>query len=191
MISPQNVNHVPMTAGTLITRMPFEPGAGAMLPGARLSASAESHFTACAGAHSMAPGFDSHGRRRGKREQSLRGGHSAHQPLRVRSGTTLGGQYAVGGAVGEFRGNAFSGSRRGRSGQMNRGLNSRAAPKWVAPTLLPHGQQQSSTSSQAIGSGMISSGGGGVSNTASGSMNSMGPGPGSGGHSGGSSGGHH
>ena len=57
MISPQNVNHVPMTAGTRIRSMPFQPGAGAMLSGTPLSASAEELFTPHAGAtHTMAPG---------------------------------------------------------------------------------------------------------------------------------------
>jgi hypothetical protein len=192
-ISPQNVNLVPITAGARITSMPFEPGAGAMLPGPRLSANSETSIVPNAGmTHSNAPSSILTGGDPAI-ESSLQAGHSFNQPLRARLGTTLGGQYNVGGTVGEFHGDAFSGSRgpRGMNGSQGPELSRRAG--LGGPTIMPHGQQQSSNSSQASGSGMISSGGGGVSNAASGPMNSMGTGPGAGGggHGGGSSGGHH
>lgn len=129
MISPDHVGHAPVTAGTLITRLPFEPGAGAVISGARLSAGAETLFTPPAGAkHTMAPaallmGGDA------AREQSLQGGY---QPLRVRLGTTLGGTLAVRGLLGEFRGDTAAIAGTG------------------GPTLLPHGPQ-SSTLPQLVG----------------------------------------
>ncbi len=133
-INPQSVNHVAATAGTMITRLPFEPGAGAMLPGPRLSAGAETLGAPGAQTtHNTAPASILMGGSPEK-EQSLQGGHFGHEPLRVRSGTTLGGQYAVGGRVGEFRGEAFSGSQGPE-------FSRRAGPNPNAPTLLPHGQQ--------------------------------------------------
>jgi len=190
MIGPQNVNHVPVTAGTRIRRMPFQPGAGAMLSGAPLSASAEALFTPHAGAtHTSAPasilmGGDA------ERELALQAGHSAHQPLRARLGTTLGGHHAVGGAVGEFRGDAFSGTH-GAHG--SKGMNGSQGPTFSGsagtggPTLLPHGHQ-ASTSPQGGGGQMTPSGGGGGGNAGSATHTA---GTGGGGHSASSGGGHH
>jgi hypothetical protein len=186
MISSQSVNHVPVTAGTLITRMPFEPGAGAILPGARLSTSAEALFTPPAGAtHTVAPasilvGGDA------EKEQSLQGRHLSHQLLRARLGTTLGGHYAVGGAVGEFRGNAFSstGIARGPKGQ---GPESSRGTGTGRPALLPHGQQ-SSTSPNGGGGETMRSGGGGYGSSAQSTTSNTTTGHTS---SGSSSGGHH
>jgi hypothetical protein len=194
MIGPQNVNHVPITAGSRIRSMPFQPGAGAMLSGAPLSASAEELFTPHAGGmHSMAPGSILMGGDAAKEQPLL----SAHQPLRARSGATLGGHYAVGGAVGEFRGNAFSGAHGapGPNGMQGPGF-SRVANAG-GPTLLPHGQQ-SSSSPQAGGGmapgtggmaphtgGMMPSGGGGNGNAGGATPNT------GGGHTASPSGGHH
>jgi hypothetical protein len=185
MIEPTNVNHVPLTAGTPIKGMPFQPGAGAMLPGPRLSANADSLFSPHEGAsHSMAPssilaGGDA------EKEESLHGWHLTHQPLRARLGTTLGGHYSVGGAVGEFRGNAFSGARgpNGVNGPQGPGFSSRAGTS--GPVILSHGQQ-SSVSSPGVGGGTMSSGGGSYGSSAPATMSTA-----SSGHSASSGGGHH
>ncbi|HMD84179.1 MAG TPA: FecR family protein [Terriglobia bacterium] len=188
MIGPSNVNHMPVTAGTPIKGMPFQPGVGAMLSGPRLSANAEALFTPHAGAsHSVAPtsilmGGDA------EKEQSLRGWHLSHQPLRARLGTTLGGHYSVGNAVGEFRGNAFSGARgaggpKGVNGPQGPGLSGGAGRS--GPTILSHGQQ-SSGSSQGAGGGTMPSGGGGYGSSAPATMSTA-----SSGHSASSGGGHH
>jgi hypothetical protein len=163
MISPQNVNHVPLRAGTLIRSMPFQPGAGAMLPGERLSASPEALFTPPAGAtHTSAPASILMGGDPEKEQSLLQAGHSAHQPLRVHLGTTLGGHYAVGGSVGEFRGDAFSGAG-GVRGQ--KGMQGSPGPAFSrnassgGPVLLPHGQKAAS-SPEGGGSGPMPMGGG-------------------------------
>jgi hypothetical protein len=181
-VGPENVIHMPTTAGTEITHMPFQPGSGAMLPGLRLSAAMETIATPRAGTpHSMAPasilmGGDA------STESSLQGKHF-NQPLRARMGTTLGGQYRVGGNVGEFRGDAFvgTGGQRGMSGSPGPEFSRGGAPG--GPTFVPHGQQ-SSNSSPAGGNQAIS----GTGNSG-GSVNSMAAG--SGGHVGSSVGGHH
>jgi hypothetical protein len=170
IVSPQMVNHVPMTAGTRIRSMPFQPGAGAMLSGAPLSASAGESFTPHAGTpHTMAPGSILMGGDGGKEQALL----SNHQPLRVRSGTTLGGHYAVGGGAGEFRGDAFRGAHGAQGPRGTQGPNFSRGAGPGGPTLLPHGQQ-SSISHQPGGGGMAPAGGGmaprggGVSGNASG-----------------------
>ena len=122
-ITPQIAGHEPVKAGTLITHLPFEPGAGAMLSGARFSASAEALFAPHAGARrTLAPSTMLMGGE-AAREQSLHGGF---EPVRVRLGTTLGGTFAVRGALGEFRGNTPAIGGAG------------------GPTLVPHGPQSSS-----------------------------------------------
>jgi hypothetical protein len=163
MINPGDVNHVAMTAGTLITKMPFEPGEGAMLPGAALGTSPEALFAGHADAtHTMAPGSLLVGGDAG-REQSLLGGRLSGQPLRVRLGTTLGGSYAVGGAVGEFRGDAFTGIG-GARGPKDQGPDLSRATVGRGPTLLPHGQQQSSISPHTSEGAGMSRGGLGTVN---------------------------
>jgi hypothetical protein len=181
----QNVNHELATAGSLIKSLPFEPAAGAMLSGPQLSGNAEALFTPREGAsHSMAPSSILAGGDAGI-EQSLQGKHSVHQPLRARLGTTLGGAYTVGGALGEFRGSAFGGTRGPN------GMNGPQGPRFSAgtgasgPTILPHGQQ-SSVSSPSVANGPVSSGSGGYVNSAPATMSSV-----SSGHSVSSGGGHH
>ena len=190
MISSQNVNHMPTTAGTLITRMPFEPGAGAMRSGALMPASAEALFTPRAGpTHTMAPASILMGGT-AESEQSLQSKRWSHQPLRVRLGTTLGGAYAVGGAIGEFRGDAFSGTGGARG---PRGVNGTQGPAFSrgagsgGPIILSHGQQ-SSASPQGGHSGTMSGGGGGYGSSAPATMSTV-----SSGHSASASpsGGHH
>ena len=144
-ITPGSVNHVATTAGTLITKMPFEPGESAMLPGASLGASSEALFAGHPDlTHTMAPASLLAGGDAAK-EQSLVGGHLSGQPLRVRLGTTLGGAYPVGGAVGEFRGEAFNGLDAAR-GPKESGPDFSRESLGNRPTILPHGQQQSSIS---------------------------------------------
>jgi hypothetical protein len=165
-VSPQTVRQVEATTGTVVTRLPFEPGAGAMLSGPPLAAGAETWFTPRAGAtHATAPASVLVGGDAAK-EQSLLAMRAAHQPLRARLGTTLGGQYRVGGSVGEFRGNAFGGT------QGPKGMNALQGPEFsrgvdrTGPTLLSHGQH-SSNAPQGGGGQMMSSGGGGVGNAGS------------------------
>ncbi len=156
LITPQIVGHVPPTAGTLIPRMPIQPGAGAMLAGQRLPESRQALFTAPAGtAHSSAPNSILLGGAAG-REQLLQAQRS-HQPLRVRLGTTLGGHYAVGGAVGEFRGDAFAGTHgpKGMNGPQGMALGRNAGAG--APVILSHGQRASLSPGSSTGS-MPSSG---------------------------------
>ena len=160
MIGPNNANHVPTSAGTMITRLPFQPGAGAMLSGQRLAEGGETMFSSSAGArHSMAPSSILMGGS-AEMENSLQGGHLSHQPLRARLGTTLGGQYAVGGSVGEFRGDAFKGQPGpgGPKGSQSPSFSRNAGPG--GPTLMPHGQRSSSPP-PAGGGRMAPSGGGG------------------------------
>ena len=192
MVSSQNANHVPTTAGTMITRMPFQPGAGAMLPGPVLSASAETLFTPRAGATrlvappSILMGGDA------LREKSLQAGHAFNQPLRARLGATLGGSYAVGGAVGEFRGDAFRGTHgaTGMNGPQGAGFYGSAGAG--GPTLMSHGQQ-SSNSPQIGGGGMTPSGGAGGSVSRGGNAGGAMPttGGAGGGHGTSPGGGHH
>jgi hypothetical protein len=144
LVTPQSVGHVSPSEGTLIPRLPIQPGAGAMLAGQRLPESGQALFTAPAGTpHSSAPASILMGGETG-REQTLLVEHS-HRPLRVRLGTTLGGRYAVGGATGEFRGDAFSSSQ-GPKG-MNRpqgavfGRNAGSG----GPVILAHGQKASAS----------------------------------------------
>jgi hypothetical protein len=188
-VSSQNVNLLPVRAGTRITRMPFEPGAGAMLSGTRMSAGGEALLAPHGEApHTMAPasilmGGDAQG------EQSLQGRHSNHEPLRARLGTTLGGHYAVGGSTGEFRGDAFSGRQgpHAANGSPAPAFANRGGPG--GPILIPHGQQASNSSQDHAGQMAPVSGGSsnvGTTSTvspAAGSTSSAG-----GGHSGG---GHH
>jgi hypothetical protein len=155
MVSPQNVTHMPLTAGTRIRNLPFQPSAGAMLSGTPLSTSAETAFTPSAGtAHKLAPasvlmGVD------GATEQSLKG--SAHQPLRMRMGATLGGHYSVGGTLGEFRGNAFLGATRAAGPKGAQEPSFSHGPGAGGPVFLPHGQQ-AAMSHPSGGGGMTPSG---------------------------------
>ena len=159
IITPQGVGHARFDQGTLKERLPFEPGAGATLTGNPFAAGAGTSFSAHAGgANTPAPPSILMGGE-GDKESALRGGRRLfHEPLRARLGTTLGGRYAVGGAVGEFRGDAFKGI--GRIGGVN-GLTSASSHGNSQPGLsvLPHGQ--SAESSGFGGGGMMHAAGGG------------------------------
>jgi hypothetical protein len=169
LLTPGNVSHVAASAGTPISRMPFEPGAGAMLSGPGLSAETNMSVARTEGAHVSAPSSllmagDS------AKEQSLRTGRSFNQPLRVKMGTTLGGQYAVGGAVGEFRGDAFTGMQ-GKEMQGREGPAFSRGNGANGPAILPHGQR-SSNSPQAPSYGAMQGAQNGAANAGS-SMNSV------------------
>jgi len=188
-ISPQTVRQVEATSGTVITRLPFEPGAGAMLSGSPLAAGAETWFAPRARATQVtAPASVLAGGDAAK-EQSLQAMRSSRQPLRARLGTTLGGLYAVGGAVGEFRGNAFSGTHGPQGMNALQGPSFSGSTGRGGPTLLPHGQHSFNASQAGGGEMMPAGGGGGVSHAGS-VMNAAGP-TSSGHSSGSSSSGHH
>lgn len=127
-LNSENVARVPLSAGTRIKTVSFEPGAGAMLSGPPLIAGGKSLFAPHAGVeHTSAPESVLMGGT-ADRESSARGEHSDHQPLHMRMGTTLGGTYALRGGAGEFRGERLGAAAFSRNSGMG-------------PTLLPHGQQ--------------------------------------------------
>jgi hypothetical protein len=155
-ITPQSVGHAEFSEGTLTERLPFQPAAGATLTGTPLAAEAAASFTPHAGAaHSQAPSSILMGGE-GEKESAWLAGRPLREVLRLRLGTTLGGRYAVGGTVGEFRGDAFEGM--GRSGGMDASQTSPYARGKGQPTLnvLPHGQ--SAESSRAAGGDMMHAG---------------------------------
>ena len=158
MVTPQSVGHAQFSDGTLTQHLPFEPAASVTPTGTSLAARTASSFTArTGGVHSLAPSSILMGGESGKESALLTG--RRHEPLRVRMGTTLGGRYALGGTVGEFRGDAFKGM--GRSGGMNASQGS-AYPRGYSQSrlsVLPHGQ--SAGSSGPAGGGMMRTGGGG------------------------------
>jgi hypothetical protein len=169
LISPRDVVRVPASAGTLVSKVPFEPGTAAMRSGLSLGANQEAAFKPqAASTHNMAPSSILVAGNAGKEEAFL-AGHSGHQPLRVRLGTTLGGSMAVGGAVGEFRGDAFHGEGAAR---WPAGEAYSHNPGARTPMLLPHGQQQSSNSSERGGGSVMQGGGGNVTNSSSAPINS-------------------
>ena len=140
IITPQDVGHAAFSEGTLTKLLPFHPGADVILAGTRLAAEAGAPFTApTAGTHALAPSSILMGGEAGK-ESALLGGRPLREALRLRLGTTLGGRYAVGGTVGEFRGDAFEGMD--RSGGVNGPQTSPYFHGKGQPTLnvLPHGQ---------------------------------------------------
>jgi hypothetical protein len=158
---------VPTTAGTLVGRMPLQDAEAATLPGARLDASV--FASRAATTHTMAPASILMAGDAAK-EQSMLGGRFAHQPLRARLGTTLGGAMAVGGAVGEFRGDAFRGAGAAQWPKEEGPQFSRGAG---APVLLPHGQQQSSAPRESGGGGMMRGGGSSGMNSSAAPMSSV------------------
>jgi hypothetical protein len=140
IISPENVGHVGFKEGTLTEHLAFQPGPGAALIGTPLAAGAGAPFSAHAGgAHALAPSSILMGGE-GDKESALLRGRSLREPLRLRLGTTLGGRYKAGGAVGEFHGDAFEGMD--RSEGMNASQPSPFTRGHGQPKLsiLPHGQ---------------------------------------------------
>ena len=151
IITPQSVGHVGFSEATLTEHLPFQPGNSATLTGTPLAAGAATSFGAHpGGTHSLAPSTILMGVERDK-ENTLLGGHSLRDPLRVRLGTTLGGRYTVGGTVGEFRGDAFEGM--GRRDGMNGASTSADSGANSQPRLsvLPHGRSAQTSRSDAGG----------------------------------------
>jgi hypothetical protein len=189
IITPQSVGHARFDQGTLTERLSFQPDAGATLTGTPLAVGAGTSFSAHAGgAHSLAPSSILMGGE-GDKESALLGGRPLREPLRVRLGTTLGGRYAVGGTVGEFRGDAFKGM--GKIGGMNGPGTSASSHGNNQPRLgvLRHGQ--SAESSGAGGGEMMHAGGGGGGFPSTASHGVSAPSSGSQGASSSASGGHH
>jgi hypothetical protein len=213
MITPQIVNHVRPADGTVMERSSFQSLVGATngivfktAPaevGARAPAAAGRVGAQPAIRNTPAPatilmGGDA------AAEKALLQNHSSAlgrafglshaEPLHAREGSTLGGRYAMGGAVGEFRGDAFS---RGSGSRGMRGADGvvGSAPSHVSrgsgPVVLAHGQ---STAPSSVSGGAVHSGGGSGSSSASASSSvSVSSGASGGSHGGGSStgGGHH
>jgi hypothetical protein len=180
-VTPASANHVALGVGSRIKALPFQPAAGAMISGTPLTGSAETLFTPQAGTtHSSAPAAVLMGGT-AERESALLGGRFNHQPLRARLGTTLGGTYAVTGAVGEFRGEG-SANASGSRGEKTR-PDSRGA-ETGGPTLLPHGRQAGASRAEGTLAPNVSGGGGNIGGPAPAAGGGAGhpAGPGGGGH---------
>ena len=135
LITPASVSHAEFKDGTLAEHPPVQPDAP--LSERRLAAGfATATGAHPAGAHSSAPSSILMGVE-GQKENALLRGRPLREPLRYRLGTTLGGRYAAGGAVGEFQGDAFqkSGSR-----EMTSGMSGSAASRGAGASVLPHGR---------------------------------------------------
>jgi hypothetical protein len=134
------VTQVKPSAGTKVAQLPFQAGRGEILSGEALATSFNRGVSSAAGAHTAAPPTILMGGDAAKESALLGARHSAHQPLRVQMGSTLGGRFEVGGAEGEFRGAVFAGAG-------SRGMNAPSGPEsWhgagPGPAVLPHGQAQ-------------------------------------------------
>jgi ferric-dicitrate binding protein FerR (iron transport regulator) len=154
LITPQTVNHIPLTVANMIEHPPFEPAprstgeasslalsggttsrsntvtAAAPPPPARLSGPRPSF----ASHHASAPSTILMGGDAVK-EGALLAQHHLHsgrEPLRAVEGATLGGRYPVRGSIGEFRGNALG------AGEKNGGASGKNGP-WGGPTVSRHG----------------------------------------------------
>jgi len=200
-IGSHNLGHAPVTEGTLLNRLPVEPGTGARLPGAPLAGAAGMFSPRPGVAHAAAPSSILMGGNP-QAEQAALKGHFGHEPLRLRTGSTLGGKVGVGGTAGVFRGDAFKGS--GRATAPN-GTSGREISRG-GPVIVSHGQQgggvphgggggsMSSSSGHSSGGSMSSghvSGGGSSSSSSSMSVGGSSGGGHSAGPSGGGGGGHH
>jgi hypothetical protein len=180
-ITPRIVTPVKASAGTKMAQLPIQAG-GALAAGATAFTRGVSP---AAGTHTVAPTTILMGGDAAKESALLAARHSAHQPLRVQAGTTLGGRFRVGGAGGEFRGDVFAGAGA-------RGLNAPRGPESMhgtgaGPAVLPHAQ--ASASSEERGGGMMPASAGGSSPTPNSAPASSGPA--SSGHTSTSGGGHH
>jgi len=208
MITLQNATHVRAAAGTVLTGPPpFQSGARATLMGNPVRAGAESSLQVRSlpsrGHDTPAPATILMGGNAAAEKALLQNhpgalgrtfGFSHAEPLRAREGSTLGGRYAMGGAVGEFRGDAVS---RGGGTAGMRGADGvvGSAPMHVSrgsgPVVLTHGQ---SAAPSSVGGGAVHAGGGGGSSSMSASSSvSVSSGASGGSHSSSpsSGGGHH
>ncbi len=201
MITPQIVNHVESTEGSLIEPPPFEPNARttsittslAVNPGTPSANPATTVSAVPVSPHGSGPniGFANHTSApstilvggNAAIESALLASHgfrSGHQPLRAIGGATLGGHYDVHGSPGEIRGHTSIGT--GSNGVGTRLSGPVGAPNTLhaaggSIAVAPHGGGNSRGGFTSVGSysgGHAGSGGG----------NS-----GGGGHGGGSSGG--
>jgi len=149
IITPQSVGHAGLSEATLTEHLPFQPGGAATLIGTPLAADAATSFGAHpGGTRSLAPSSLLMGGE-GNKESALLGRHPLGEPLHVRLGTTLGGRYAVGGAVGEFRGDASEGL--GAREEINGASRSSDIRGNSQPRLsiLPHGRSAESSGAGA------------------------------------------
>ncbi len=161
LMTPQNLIHLSTTAGTAMTPASLEPGAGARLPGPLLSTSSETTAAAHAGtARNMAPPSILMGGNAAA-ESSLQGNHFS-SPLKARLGTTLGGQYHVGGNLGEFHGDAFKGTDASREpvGPNAPSFGRGSAAEGQASASRGQGSSNSAAMGGAAAMGGRSSGGG-------------------------------
>ena len=141
IITPEGIGHARLDQATLTHQAPIERGSGAVVDVASFAASA-------GGARTLAPSSILMGGE-GSKESALTGGRS-NRLVRVRLGTTLGGRYAVGGTVGEFRGDGFKEMEKAARAQGN------GQPQL---SVLPHGQTAENTGVPERG--MMTRGGGG------------------------------
>jgi hypothetical protein len=162
MITPQVVTHVRPASGTLVEHPPFQAPS---LPEIRLTAGTETPRptpTSFSLSHGVpAPTTILMGGNAAKEKALIEarpsfwgrvlGTSPSSQPLRTREGSTLGGRYAVGESVGEFRGGTFShgGGNPGMTGPAGRAPLHGSSHS--GPVVLGHGQS----------AGMSHGGGGG------------------------------
>jgi hypothetical protein len=146
LVTPGAVNRVPVNQATLLKSVPFQPGAGALLGGVPLGSNPQTVFTSATprtlANHTAAPASLLMGGN-ALQEQTLRAMGSAHEPLRARMGTTLGGQYTIHGSIGEFRGDPFGGRSIGAESWHGEGAG--------GAMMLAHGQHAAFNSQAAPG----------------------------------------
>jgi ferric-dicitrate binding protein FerR (iron transport regulator) len=186
LITPQTVNPIPPTAGSLIVRPAFEPGprptSAASSPALGAGTTSKSNTAAATAPPAPAPisgpgsGFAS--RHASAPSTILMGGdaakesglladhhfHTGREPLRAVEGATLGGRYPVRGSTGEFRGNAFGGGEKnggagGKNGPLGGPIVSRQAGGSGA-IIMSHGQGGGGSRGGGYSGGGSSSGGG-------------------------------
>jgi hypothetical protein len=168
-ITPKDVTFLPESAGAKISANSLHLGGAAALPGLAFAGTSQPP----AGAHGSTVQHTApltilmNGN--AANETSFGGRRS--EVLRARMGTTLGGQYKVGGTVGEFRGSAFQGAGASSfpSGPQGSALFRGNAPS-SGPVFNAQGPRGSAPaqvggeSHSAVGGGASSSvGGGGMS----------------------------
>jgi len=210
MITPQILSHVRPADGIMLERSSFQPLVGAasgmVLKTAPALAAAGGVGVSPAIGNASAPATILMGGDAAVEKALLENhssplgralGFSHAEPLRARAGLTLGGRYAMGGAVGEFRGDAVGpggGTSGTKGGDMVVGSRPSRSSGGAGIVVLAHGQSASSVAGGSARSG----GGGGWSSAPSGSSVSVSSSASSSSHSGGSAsggssagGGHH
>ncbi len=206
MITLLNASHERAAAGSVLTGPPpFQSGARATLSGIPSGSGASSSLQVASPpsrAHDTpAPAAILMGGDAAAEKALLQNhpsglgrafGFSHAQPLRAREGATLGGRYAMGGTVGEFRGDAISrggGNPGMRGGDGAVGSAPSRMSRGSGPVVLGHSQSAAPSSG---GGGAVHAGGGGGSSSISASPSvSASSSVSSSSHSSSSSGGHH